>query len=280
MLPPRHCARANTSQGGRGGRYPELGRPRRIDRAAAVGRAHGPERDPARVRPESAAGSRRGAGQPRQGFSRRAGDHRGVAEQHCDRADGHRLRRRRAGRSGAGAGGDARRQSRHHPDRAGLVVRHHPGGAAVHPDRGHDVPPRRAHPHPRSGAGRDRPRADAGGARPAVGRSDAVRGCAEPAAAARHDHDGAGDRCDRRRRVHLGGAFERRRRAADHVLCRAGGGAAASRLCPGPRRQSRHRLEPAVRGRLDRRPGGQAAADRQSLEPGGRLRPRAGAARA
>ena len=88
------------------------------------------------------------------------------------------------------------------------------------------------------------------------------RRCPEPAAAARHDRDGAGDRRDRRGGFDLGRAFERRNRLADDVVCRARRGAAAGGVCPRPRRQSRHRPEPAVRGRLDRRPLRQAAADR------------------
>ncbi len=49
---------------------------------------------------------------------------------------------------------------------------------------------------------------------------------------ARHGRDGAGDRRDHCRGVHLGGAFERRNRAPDHVLCRAGGGAAGGEPSP------------------------------------------------
>ena len=58
-----------------------------------------------------------------------------------------------------------------------------------------------------------------------AGADHAVRGRTEPADAARRDHDRAADRRAARRRADLGGAFERRHRAADHDACGAGRGA-------------------------------------------------------
>ena len=160
----------------------------------------------------------------------------------------------------------------HHADRPGAVVRRVAGLVSVHPSRRVHVQAQRGYPHARPRPGGDRSRPDADRASAPAGDDHPLRGRAEPANAARCDHDRAADRCSDRCRVDLGGAFERRRRVVDHGLCGSGGHAAACRVCPRPRGQSRHRSEPAARKRGRRRPRRQAPADRQSDQPRRRLR--------
>ena len=107
--------------------------------------------------------------------------------------------------------------------------------------------------HARSWPGGDRARSDADRAPAFAGDDHPLRGCAEPARAARCGYDRAADRCSDRRRIDVGGAFERCRRVANHGFCGPRGRAAARGVCPRPWGQSRHCAESAARKRGRRR---------------------------
>ena len=110
----------------------------------------------------------------------------------------------------------------------------------------------------------DRARPDADGAASVARPAHAVRGRAEPAPAARRGRHPAGARRHPGGRTDLGGAFQRRHRAADHVVRGQGRRAAGGRLRPGARRQSRHRDQPGA-GRRDRRRPGRAGGCRSAI---------------
>ncbi len=74
--------------------------------------------------------------------------------------------------------------------------------------------------------------------------------------------------------AHLGGAFERRHRAADHVACVFAVRDARGRIGARPRRQSRQCDQSGVRGRPPRRSGELSAAGRQPHQPPHRRRAR------
>ena len=127
------------------------------------------------------------------------------------------------------------------------------------PDRRADVPPRRLSRTRDLGRVADRPRPDADGAAPI--RSSCVTPYEDVPSlrlllGAVATQPAAG-RAARGRRD-LGGAFQRRRRAAGDVARRQGRRAARRRLRPGARRQSRHRHQPGA----GRRPATDAAARR------------------
>ena len=115
--------RSAHAEGGSDGRDAQPSQSCRRDRIAAVGRPHGPERRPARLRLRPQTFPRPCAGQPDQG---RRGGPRGdghSAKQHRDRPDDRVLRQRRLRRARSGARRDARRQCRNDADRAGAVLR-------------------------------------------------------------------------------------------------------------------------------------------------------------
>ena len=176
------------------------------------------------------------------------------AEQHGHGADGDGIRGRRACRPRPGAGRDAGRQCRHHADRASAVIRCVAGFVPAHPDRRVHLPAQRRDPHTRPRPRGDRAWSDADRASASLHDDHSLRGCTEPADAARRGHDRPADRYSARRRIDLGSAFERCRRFVDHGLCRPSGRAAARRVCPCARGQPRHSSEPAARKRRRRRP--------------------------
>ena len=215
----------------------DAGGSRRGDCTHDMGCAHGADRDHARLRPATPADAELRARQPVQGLPGRGGRDVNTPEQHGHRSDGDGIRRRRACRPGAGASGDAGRQCRHHAHCPGAVVRCVPGFVSAHPDRRFHVPAQRGDPHARSRPGRDRAWPDANRASAPAFDDHSLRGRAEPADAARCGHDRPLDRHSARRRIDVGGAFERRRRVVGHGLCGPSGRAAArphSRSCLGP----------------------------------------------
>ncbi len=242
--------------------------------AAAVGAAHGAVRHPARLRLRPPLFPGEGAGQPLLGIRRRARTDRAPPVVDRDRADDRVVRGAGTGGAGAGARDHARRQCRHDADRpaARLQRRGDRAGAVRHRPR--RLPRRRRHARARSRPHRHRLRTGAAGAahhhRPAgaggerAGRARAAR-CDH-----RRSHHGDIGRGD----LHLGGAFERRCRAADHVAgifaFRDGGGGAGD----GARRQPRLGHQPDTGRRQARRPGELSPARRQPGQPAGRHRAR------
>ena len=267
----RGCRRWN-------GHNPHANQSRRFNRPAAVGRAYGTERHPARFRPAFTPVSRAHTARSCTGFPGRAWRHGNVAEQHRDRPDGGRLCRWRAGRSGTGPGGHARGQCRHHPDRATAVFRHRPRRAAVRADRRHPISPQLCQPDARPRPRGDRARTDAPCPAAAPRSVGALRRRAEPASVYGCDRDATGHRCDHRRCGDVGRPFERRDGAPYHVVSGSRCGPAARCLRLGARGQSRHRYQPAARRCGRQRSFGKTGAGRQSVEPTRRRRSRISAA--
>ncbi len=179
---------------------------------------------------------RRRAANAHQGIPDRHRRDRHPAEQHGNRPDGFGIRGGRPRGPGAGARRHARRQCRHDADRATPVARPGRRHTGADPAGRADVPPRPGYADARPGAGGDRAGPDADGAAPTAGSGHAVRGRAEPAPAARGGHAAAAGR-DHRRRVDLGGTFQRGGRAAGDVPRSQGRGAAPtppSRSCWAP----------------------------------------------
>ena len=81
----------------------DAGGSRRCNCAPDLGRAHGPDRDHARLRPATPTDAELRARQPVQSLPGRRGRDVDTPEQHGHRSDGHGIRRRRACRPRAGA---------------------------------------------------------------------------------------------------------------------------------------------------------------------------------
>ena len=176
----------------------------------------------------------------------------------------------RPGQPGAGARDHARRQCRHHADRADAVVQHRRGRAGPVHHRPGRLPQRAAFADQGHRPRLDRPRPDAAGAAHPARHAGAGGERARRARLHERHHRRSRALHHHRRRRHLGGAFQRRQRAAGHVaglcafhfaLCGAGAGA---------RRQSRQRDQSDVRRRAPRQSRELSAAARQSRQPAGR----------
>ena len=243
-------------------------------RAAAVGPAHGADRHPARLRLRPAPGAVEGAGQPLRGVCRRARADDAAAEQHGDRAHDRLVHGARGRRPRLGPGDPARRERGHHADRAAaLVQRRRRRAGPVHRRRGR-VPQRLAQPGQGPRPRLHRPGAGAAGAAHPARHAAAGRERARRARAAGRHHGRSGDVHPARRSAHVGGALERRHRAADHVaglfvVRHPGGGAGA-----GAGRQPRQRHQPGVRGRPPRRCRELSPPRRQPAQQAGRRRAR------
>ena len=195
---------------------------------------------------------------------------RAAAKQHRDRPDHEFLHGRRPGQPGAGARDHARRQCRDHADRSGAVVQHRRGGARSVHHRPRRLPQRRALADQGYRPGVDRARPDAAGAAYPARHAGACGKCAGRARLHERHHRRSRALHHHRRRRHLGGAFERRQRAAGHVAGLCAFHLAVRGAGAGARRQSRQRDQPGVRRRPPRQPRKLPAAARQSRQSAGR----------
>ena len=268
-LIPKHLALASPIDSHLDTEHGNVGSARSDGRrsAAAVGPAHGPKRHPARLWPRPATPARQGTRQPLQRVWSRPGPHCAASEQHGDRTSHQLLCRRGPAQPRHRTRHHVGGQCRHDADRPGAVVQYRSRRAGVVRGRPRRLPLRSTLPNQGYRPYRDRPWLDAAVAAHPARHAGA---CGERAGRTRRDvvdHRRSRALHRHRRTHHLGGAFERRQRAADHVAglfavhhARCGAGA-------GARGQSRQRHQPRVRRRKTRRSRELSPAGRQSRQP-------------
>src|SRR6266576_1982777 len=184
---------------------------------AAVGPAHGSQRNSARFRPRPASAFGGSSVQP---LHRLCGGHRvdsPLTKQHRNRPDHEFLHRRGPGQPGPGAGDHARRQCRNHADRSNPVVQHRRRRSRSVHHRAGRLPQRRPFADQGRRPRRDRSRPDAAGAAYSARHAGAGGECARHAGLHERHHRRSRALHYHRRCRYLGGAFKRGQRSAGHV---------------------------------------------------------------